>query len=41
VDDVHFLAGKQATLVEFLHTIDALLADAPGRAGVRLSPSAG
>jgi chromosomal replication initiator protein len=27
VDDVHFLAGKQATLVEFLHTVDALLAD--------------
>lgn len=27
VDDVHFLAGKQATLVEFLHTLDALLAD--------------
>lgn len=27
VDDVHFLAGKQATLVEFLHTLDAVLAD--------------
>src|SRR5262249_9562284 len=27
VDDLHFLAGKQATLVEFLHTLDAVLAD--------------
>ena len=29
VDDLQFLAGKQATLVEMLHTIDALIRDKP------------
>jgi len=27
VDDLHFLASKKATVMEFLHTFDALLAD--------------
>ena len=41
VDDIHFLAAKRATMIEFLHTFNSLIEKgAPDRPVVRSTPSA-